>query len=119
MVSSMVADVCDEDELKTGLRREGVYGAVNGLAMKAALAFTMIAGGAMIKLSGYDPKVAESAGSIPFEIAMRMKIFMIGGQVLAITFAIVVFLFYPITRQRAEETRQILDERHRQNGKEV
>ena len=40
MVSSMVADVCDEDELQTGLRREGVYGAVNGLALKGALALT-------------------------------------------------------------------------------
>ena len=114
MVSSMVADVCDEDELNTGLRREGVYGAVNGLAMKAALSFTLIAGGVMLKLSGYDPKIAESVGSVPIEIAMRMKIFMIGGQALAITFATIIFMFYPITRQRAEKTRQILDERHRQ-----
>jgi GPH family glycoside/pentoside/hexuronide:cation symporter len=114
MISSMVADVCDEDELKTGLRREGVYGAVNGLAMKAALAFTMIAGGAMIKLSGYDPKVAESVGSISIEIAMRMKILMIGGQAAMIALATVIFLFYPITRQRAEETRRILDQRRNQ-----
>lgn len=119
MVSSMVADVCDEDELKTGLRREGVYGAVNGLAMKAAMSFTLVAGGAMLKLSGCDPKVAEITGSVPLEIAMRMKIFMIGGQAMAIAFAIIIFLFYPITRQRAEETRRILDQRRQlQNNTE-
>jgi len=65
----------------------------------------------MLKLSRYAPKVAEIAGSVPLEIATRMKIFMIGGQAVAITFAIVIFLFYPITRQRAEETRRILDQR--------
>jgi GPH family glycoside/pentoside/hexuronide:cation symporter len=113
MVSSMVADICDEDELKTGLRREGVYGAVNGLALKGALALTAVAGGVMLKFSGYDPKVAESVGSVPIEIAMKMKALMIGGQTTVLVFAIVIFLFYPITKKRSEETRQILDERHR------
>jgi GPH family glycoside/pentoside/hexuronide:cation symporter len=114
MISSMVADVCDEDELKTGLRREGVYGAVNGLAQKGALALTAVAGGALLNLSGYDPKAAESVGSVSIAIALRMKTLMVGGQAIALIFAIVIFLFYPITRQRAQETRKILDERHHQ-----
>lgn len=112
IVSSMVADICDEDELKTGLRREGVYGAVNGLAFKVALALTAVAGGALLNFSGYDPKVAESVGSVPIEIAMKMKTLLVGGQAISLVFAIIIFLFYPITRQRSEETRRILDKRH-------
>jgi len=54
MVSSMVADVCDEDELKTGLRREGMFGAVNGFALKAALAVTALVGGILLQFSGFD-----------------------------------------------------------------
>ncbi|MEA2069483.1 MAG: MFS transporter, partial [Verrucomicrobiota bacterium] len=54
MVSSMVADVCDEDELKTGLRREGMFGAVNGFALKAALAVTALIGGFLLQFSGFD-----------------------------------------------------------------
>jgi len=54
MVSSMVADVCDEDELKTGLRREGMFGAVNGFALKAALAITALVGGILLQFSGFD-----------------------------------------------------------------
>ncbi|MEN8254106.1 MAG: MFS transporter [Verrucomicrobiota bacterium] len=54
MVSSMVADVCDEDELKTGLRREGMFGAVNGFALKAALSLTALIGGILLQFSGFD-----------------------------------------------------------------
>ena len=54
MVSSMVADVCDEDELKTGLRREGMFGAVNGFTLKAALSLTAFIGGILLQTSGFD-----------------------------------------------------------------
>ncbi len=54
MVSSMVADVCDEDELKTGLRREGMFGAVNGFALKAALSATAMIGGVLLTVTGFD-----------------------------------------------------------------
>jgi GPH family glycoside/pentoside/hexuronide:cation symporter len=54
MVSSMVADICDEDELKSGLRREGMFGAVNGFALKAALALTALIGGILLQYSGFS-----------------------------------------------------------------
>ncbi len=45
MIDSMVADVCDADELETGLRREGMFSAVKGFALKLAQAITAAAGG--------------------------------------------------------------------------
>jgi len=54
MISSMVADVCDEDELKCGLRREGMFGAVNGFALKGALSLTALIGGILLQFSGFD-----------------------------------------------------------------
>lgn len=59
MVSSMVADVCDEDELKTGLRREGMFGAVNGFALKAALSLTALIGGILLTTSGFDAEKVD------------------------------------------------------------
>ncbi|MFY8267906.1 MAG: MFS transporter, partial [Terrimicrobiaceae bacterium] len=38
MVSSMTADICDLDELQTGLRREGLFSALVGFVQKAAFA---------------------------------------------------------------------------------
>lgn len=54
MVSSMVADICDEDELKTGLRREGMFGAINGFALKAALSVTALIGGLLLQFTGFS-----------------------------------------------------------------
>jgi GPH family glycoside/pentoside/hexuronide:cation symporter len=111
MVSSMVADICDEDELRTGLRREGMFGAVNGFALKAALALTSLIGGWLLTFSGFDPNTADTGISV--ETALMMKNLIIGFQVVALIAAIVVFIFYPISRKRAEETRRILEERKR------
>jgi GPH family glycoside/pentoside/hexuronide:cation symporter len=112
MVSSMVADICDEDELHTGLRREGVYGAVTSFALKLALAITALTSAATLALSGYDATLAEKTHSIDPLIAIKIKALYVGVQTLSIVIAIVLFRCYPITRQRAEETRRILDERH-------
>jgi GPH family glycoside/pentoside/hexuronide:cation symporter len=111
MVSSMVADICDEDELLTGLRREGMFGAVNGFALKAALALTSLIGGWLLTFSGFDPNTASAGISI--ETALMMKNLIIGFQVIALIIAIAVFAFYPISRKRAEETRRLLDKRKR------
>jgi len=59
MVSSMVADICDEDELKTGLRREGMFGAVNGIALKAALAITALVGAWLLNASGFRAEAVD------------------------------------------------------------
>ncbi len=44
MFSSMTADICDEDELVTGLRREGAYVAVGGFFGKVAQVATLLLG---------------------------------------------------------------------------
>ena len=118
LVSSMVADICDEDELNTGLRREGVYSAVTALFLKLGIALTALLGGLLLSLSGYVADVAEKTGSVPPDVLFRIRLFYFGVQGVAFAIAAILFSFYPITRARAEETRRILDERHRLKSKE-
>ena len=115
MISSMIADVCDEDELKTGLRREGMFGAVAGFSQKTALAITQLGGGLLLVVAGFDSNVANTEG-MPLETALMMKGLYVGFTVAALIIAIVIFCFYPISRSRAEETRRQLDERKRQQN---
>ena len=110
MVDSMVADVCDDDELKSNRRREGMFSAVKGFALKAAQALTFGLGGYLATVAGYDPSAVEEAG-LAVDTAVRMKLLLIGFQSVGLLLAIVVFCYYPITRARAEETRRLLDER--------
>jgi GPH family glycoside/pentoside/hexuronide:cation symporter len=110
MVDSMVADVCDDDELTSNRRREGMFSAVKGFALKAAQALTFGLGGYLAVVAGYDPSRVDQIG-LDTETAVKMKLLVVGFQSLGLLLAIIVFCFYPITRRKAEETRRLLDER--------
>ena len=100
MVDSMVADVCDDDdELKSSRRREGMFSAVKGFALKAAQALTFGLGGYMAAVAGYDPSSVEVAG-LAVDTAVRMKLLVVGFQSVGLLLAIGVFCYYPITRGR-------------------
>ncbi|MFK7790856.1 MAG: MFS transporter [Phycisphaeraceae bacterium] len=111
MIDSMTADICDEDELNTGLRREGMFSAVQGFARKIAFAFTVLIGGYLIQWVGFDPKAAEEAGGLSPEMSQRMLLMLMICQGGGLLIAIVVFFFYPVTRERAEQTRAKLEAR--------
>jgi GPH family glycoside/pentoside/hexuronide:cation symporter len=112
MTDTMLADICDDDELKTGRRREGMFSSVKGFALKAAQALTFGIGGYMATAAGYDPLQIE-AGGLDTDIAVRMKALLIGFQTIGLIIAIALMWFYPISRKRAEETQRLLEAKAR------
>lgn len=54
VLSAMMGDVTDHDELLHGERREGMFGAVMAIIMKTLGAFSALAAGAIIVLSGFE-----------------------------------------------------------------
>lgn len=112
MVSSMLADVCDEDELKTGLRREGMYSAIIGFALKAGQALAFAVGGVFAGMAGFDIDIIAEVG-MDQSTASTMKMVLVGLQSVGILISIGLFCYYPITRQKSEETRRLLAERKR------
>lgn len=60
MNDSMIADVCDEDELVSGRRREGMFGAVGAFAVKAALALTALIGGWILSFVDFDANKVDA-----------------------------------------------------------
>jgi glycoside/pentoside/hexuronide:cation symporter, GPH family len=107
MFASMLADVCDEDELKTNMRREGSYVAVAGILTKFMGVTMLIIGGFIPYLSGYqDMSIRPSEAQL-----ISMKNIIIGGQATATVVAFIFIFVYPITRARAEEVRRQLNSR--------
>jgi GPH family glycoside/pentoside/hexuronide:cation symporter len=104
LIDSMTADICDEDELRTGLRREGMYGAVKSLAQKAGVAITGLTGGFTIKLAG----AADAQEGLSSEVASYLKEQFILIQCVGIIIAIIIFYRYPLTRAQSESTRERL-----------
>jgi len=114
LFSSIIGDVCDDDELRTGLRQEGVYSAVSGFVNKCAGALVILGAAFMLEFAGYV------GGTDPTpEIALKMKTVFIVVQVVGLTAGLALMAFFPIGRKRAEETRRILDDRKKNAGEQV
>ena len=106
MIDSMVADTCDDDEVRSGLRREGTYSAAKGFSSKIALTVTAVLAGYVLAFSGYQEGVAPSV-----EITLRMKLLLVGVNCTGLAMALFFFCFYPLSRQKMAENQRILAER--------
>ncbi len=62
--SSMVGDICDEDELKTGYRAEGSYYSIFWWLIKMGTAFASFVAGALIVLTAFDQIQVTQVDSI-------------------------------------------------------
>ena len=111
LTSSMLADVCDIDELTTGRRREGMYGAVFSWVFKGGIAAVMALSGYLVNWSGFDAKLeAIQASQTIFN--MRLMFAVVPAASVGISFLLTVFL--PLTKKRAMEVRIILDKRKKE-----
>lgn len=110
LMNSMVADICDVDELQTGMRREGVFGASYSVVEKLAGGLATGLGGWLLIILGYDAQKAL-AGEVAPQIIERMKAIYVFSQCGALLVAIWLIASYPLTRARAAEVRRLLQER--------
>jgi GPH family glycoside/pentoside/hexuronide:cation symporter len=55
LMMSMTADVCDLDELNTGKRREGIFGAIYWWMVKFGFAIAGLLSGAIMSYVGFTP----------------------------------------------------------------
>jgi GPH family glycoside/pentoside/hexuronide:cation symporter len=108
LTGSMKADICDDDELNNGLRREGMFGAVGGWIMKTMLSFTFLAAGLILEGTGFR---VELKGNQAPETLLWMRI--LYALVPAISSAIGLFLLskYTLTSDRMAEIRTELERR--------
>lgn len=108
LMGSMVADVCDLDELETGERREGMFGSIFWWVVKLGLAAAMAAGGFLLHATGFDVALGggQSADTL---IYMRLADVLV--PVICSVIAIWMVSSYPITESMASEVRQKLEQR--------
>jgi GPH family glycoside/pentoside/hexuronide:cation symporter len=108
LTPSMLADVCDDDELRHGQRREGVFGAIFSWIQKTGYSLAFFGAMSSLQLTGFNAELggAQTPGTF---LGLRL-ILTISTAVWAIG-ALALILFYPLTRKRAYEIRDQLEAR--------
>lgn len=108
LMGSMIADVCDLDELENCERREGMFGSIYWWVVKLGMAAALAIGGILLNATGFD--VALGSAQSPQTLLM-MRVFDVAVPLVASAIAIWLIAAYPITEERAAEVRQALERR--------
>lgn len=108
VMQSMMADVCDYDELKNNRRREGMFGAIFWWSTKMAIALSWGFSGILLAWIKFDKNLGADQSPGTF-LAMRLSMCL--GAALPALGCFILMRFYPITKEKADENRRILEER--------
>lgn len=111
ILPSMMADVTDIDELRHGVRREGMFGAVMSFLMKLTGTVQPVLAGAMLLASGFD--ISLGANQTPETIFNMRLMFSLVPSIL-LFFAMVALFRYPLTREYMENVKAQLGIRRAQ-----
>jgi len=111
LMNSMVADVCDLDELQTNTRREGMFGAVYWWMVKLGVALSSIISGLLINATGFRQEIGLAQAP---ETLLWMRIFDIGIPILTSLVAIFILMTFGISEDRAYEIRAQVEQRRKE-----
>jgi GPH family glycoside/pentoside/hexuronide:cation symporter len=115
MAGSMIADICDLDELKHGVRREGSYSAVYSWWLKLAISSAYLVAGILLNSTGFDDKIEIQTESTLYWLRF-WEISLPSGLCLLAFFLL---RNYPITEASAYETKKKLEDRAALENAEV
>ncbi|HEX2855603.1 MAG TPA: MFS transporter [Opitutaceae bacterium] len=110
---SMLADVCDDDELRHGMRREGMLGALFSWIQKSGYALAFFGAGLALNFVGFNAALggSQSPGTI-----LGMRLMLAGSITTWSILAIVLLAFYPLSKTRAYQIRDELEKRRGTTG---
>jgi GPH family glycoside/pentoside/hexuronide:cation symporter len=107
LMMSMTADVCDLDELNTGKRREGIFGAIYWWMVKFGFAIAGLLSGAIMEVVGFD----ASAATQPEGAVEGLRLFFSGVPIFGTVIAMLVMHKYDVTEEKAHEIRAAIEKK--------
>ena len=104
---AFIGDICDADEVETGLRREGIFVAMFGFIHKSSGSLVVVGSGFLLAWSGITEGVVDPSP----EAILRMRIIYPAVATSLILTAIGAMLFYPLNEARVHENQRFLAKR--------
>ena len=112
LMMSMTADVCDLDELATGKRREGIFGAIYWWMVKFGFAIAGLLSGAIMSWVAFTPgAAAQPAGAVD-----GLRLFYSGVPIFGTLLAMWIMRDYDLDEARATEVHAELERRKQRAG---
>jgi glycoside/pentoside/hexuronide:cation symporter, GPH family len=99
LMMSMTSDVIDIDELNTGKRREGIFGAIYWWMVKFGLAIAGLLSGAILSVIHFK----SGAATQTYETMFELRLFFSAVPVLGTLAAIWVMRNYDVTEEKSRE----------------
>ena len=104
----IIADVIDEDELKTGVRREGTFFGVTNFFMRLGMVFSVLSVNLVFVTTGWETYVPDP----DFNILLGIRLLMVLFPIIAIVLSLVCLYFYPFTKSKVDGIKSQLKELH-------
>ena len=108
LMGAMMADVCDVDEMETGERREGMFGAIYWWMVKLGMALAFAISGHLLNATGFR---VERGGGQSVHTLLMLRVFDIGVPVLTSGIAVLIILTFRVTEEKAHQVRLELEKR--------
>jgi glycoside/pentoside/hexuronide:cation symporter, GPH family len=105
LMMSMTADVCDMDELASGKRREGIFGAIYWWMVKFGFAIAGLLTGVIMSIVAFKAGAAVQ----PEGAVTGLRLFFSGVPILGTLIAIFVMWNYDLTEPKAREITEKLN----------
>ena len=105
---SMVADICDEDELKTGCRREGSYSSIFQLTIKLGFSIAYLVANVLLEKTGF---LAELGGAQEPGALFLMRGVYTFFPAIAMAGMFLIIHRYPLDEARCHRIREELETR--------
>jgi Na+/melibiose symporter-like transporter len=105
--ASIIADVLDYHEMKTGLRQEAMFNAALSFSGKAASGIGIVMGGMLLSYIAMPPKVLPA--DVPPDVITRLGV--VVGLVVPLFYLVPIFLIrrYKISREMHQEIQEALN----------
>jgi GPH family glycoside/pentoside/hexuronide:cation symporter len=107
VLGTLMADVTDIDELNTGSRREGMFGAVMAWMSKGVGTIQALGAGALLVATGFNAQL----GSQTPETILGMRVLFSFAPAACLLLALLLLHRYPLTRERMEKIKELIQQR--------
>lgn len=111
----LIADVIDEDELNTGVRREGTFFGITNFFMRLAMAVSILSISLVFTSTGWE----SWTPTIGINIETGIRILMVAFPCIAVGIGLVCLYFYPYPKDKVDRMKVKINELHEQKLEKV